>query len=105
MSHKWIDGADRVILNLDDLKYIDSAGLSALIWIWMEAKGHDAELLVQCNNRRIHRVLEITGLLKLFTVESPAGLAEDQTVPSVRPSLAGAPMPELMLTKRESRLQ
>jgi anti-anti-sigma factor len=72
ISETWIQDAKRVVLNLDDLEYIDSAGLSALVWMWVQARDRGGELTISCGNPRIYRILEITGLLKLFTLESNA---------------------------------
>lgn len=69
IADTWLSGVKKVVVNLDDLLYIDSAGLSALVWMWMEARERGAELVLSCNNQRIHRVLEITGLLKIFNLE------------------------------------
>jgi stage II sporulation protein AA (anti-sigma F factor antagonist) len=69
-SETWINGANRVSVCLDDLQYIDSSGLSALVWMWTEARDRGVEMVISCNSPRVHRVLEITGLLKLFTLES-----------------------------------
>lgn len=72
ISDTWVNGAKRVSVNLDDLQYIDSAGLSALVWMWIEAKDRGVEMIMSCNNQRIYRVLEITGLVKLFILEQEA---------------------------------
>lgn len=64
----WIDGAKRLVVNLDELEYIDSSGLSALVRIWMAVRDNGAYLAISCQNPRIYRILEITGLLNLFNI-------------------------------------
>ena len=68
ISKAWISGAKKIIVNLDGLEYIDSSGLSALVGIWVRARESGVQMVVSCQNPRIHRVLEITGLLNLFTL-------------------------------------
>jgi anti-anti-sigma factor len=69
ISQTWIPGARKVVINLDDLEYIDSAGLSSLVRMWLDAKNNGTQLVIHCRNPRIHRIFEITGLLKLFDVD------------------------------------
>ena len=69
VARSWIRGAKKIVVNLDGLQYIDSSGLSSLVGIWVESKGHGALMTISCQNPRIYRVLEITGLLKLFCID------------------------------------
>lgn len=69
ISKTWIPGARKVIVNLDKLEHIDSSGLSALVGMWVKARDARARMVVSCQNPRIHRILEITGLLNLFNVD------------------------------------
>ncbi|HUV05286.1 MAG TPA: STAS domain-containing protein [Armatimonadota bacterium] len=68
VSKTWVAGAKKIIVDLDALEYVDSAGLSALVGVWVRARESGAQMVVSCRNPRIHRVLEITGLLNLFTL-------------------------------------
>jgi len=61
-----VPGARKVVLNVDKLDYIDSAGLAALVHIWVLAKGCNVELVLTGRNRRVNRIMEITGLDRLF---------------------------------------
>ena len=72
ISDTWLRGVKRFVVNLDELQYIDSSGLSTLVWMWSEAKDRGAQMVISCRNPRIYRILEITGLLNLFTLETPA---------------------------------
>jgi len=91
VSKTWIPGAKKIVVNLDGLEYIDSAGLSALVGVWVRARESGAQMVVSCQNPRIHRVLEITGLLNLFTLveaEPDAKVVQDTGYvrKSVRPA-------------------
>jgi len=58
--------ANRLIVDLNGIEYIDSAGLAALVRLWVEAEESKVAMTISCGNPRIRRVLEITGLIKLF---------------------------------------
>lgn len=64
----WLRKSKKLVVNLDDLDYIDSTGLSALVAMWVNAKEQGIPMVISCRSPRIHRVFEITGLLNLFTV-------------------------------------
>ncbi len=71
ISETWIPGARKVVVNLDKLDYIDSSGLAALVGMWVRARDNGVELVLTCRNRRVNKIMEITGLSKLF---APDGL-------------------------------
>ncbi len=62
--------ARKLIVNLDALEYIDSAGLSTLVGIWVEMNNYGIQMVLSCNNPRIYRILEITGLLNFFSLDT-----------------------------------
>ena len=64
----WLKKTKKLVVNLDDLDYIDSTGLSALVAMWVNSKDQGIPMVISCRSPRIHRVFEITGLLNLFTV-------------------------------------
>lgn len=66
ISNTWIPGVRKVVVNLDKLEYIDSSGLAALVGMWVKARDSGVELVVTCRNRRVNKIMEITGLSKLF---------------------------------------
>jgi anti-sigma B factor antagonist len=56
----------KVVLNLDLVDYIDSAGLGMLVSRFIRLSKHDGQLKL-CNlHRRSFRVLDITKLLTVF---------------------------------------
>lgn len=67
-AEKLFQTAKKVLVNLDALEFIDSSGLAALVGLWVDAKERGIPFLLSCRNPRVHRVLEITGLLNLFTI-------------------------------------
>ena len=79
VAKTWLKGASKVVVNLDALEYVDSAGLSTLVGMWVETQNAHVQMVISCNNPRIHRILEITGLLNLFTMddaEQPAAVSK-----------------------------
>jgi anti-sigma B factor antagonist len=69
--------ARRVVVNLDEVEYIDSAGLGVLVGTLARMRERDGELEVVCNAPRIRRVFDITKLRHILTLhetEEEAGL-------------------------------
>ena len=63
-------GTPALIIDLSNASYVDSAGLSALLWANKALSARDADLYVVAppSNRGVRRVLEITRLDTLFRV-------------------------------------
>ena len=57
-----------VVVDLDDVGFIDSTGIGVLVGGVKRARSHGGDLSLVCTQRRILKVLEITGLLQVFTV-------------------------------------
>jgi anti-sigma B factor antagonist len=60
-------GAD-VVVDLDQISFIDSAGLGALIGARRRAYGVNGSLTLVCSQERILRVLAITRLDRVFDI-------------------------------------
>jgi len=63
---------DRVVVDLADLRFIDSSGLSLLVQAKQRftAQGRGFEL--RSPNERVIRVIETSGLAELFAIEGEA---------------------------------
>lgn len=71
-------GARRVVVNLDGVEYIDSAGLGVLVGMLARCRERGGDLVVVCSAPRIRRVFDITKLgqiLAIHDTEAEAGLA------------------------------
>ena len=80
----WLTGAKKIIIDLDGLEYIDSTGLAALVGMWVKARDR---MVISCSNPRIRRIMEITGLLNLFSFEeAETKLAGEVTASVVNPT-------------------
>ncbi len=61
-------GTKKIVLNMHDIKYIDSAGLGTLIAAHLSAKTQGASLRL-CNlGSKFQEVLQLTKLLTVFDV-------------------------------------
>lgn len=62
------EGKKKIVLNMANIKYIDSSGLGALVAVHYNAKSHSATMRL-CNlGEKFYEVLQITKLLTVFDV-------------------------------------
>jgi anti-sigma B factor antagonist len=62
------DGGRRVVVDLEGVDFIDSAGLGVLLGGLERARGNEGDLVLVATGRSVLRVLELTGLERVFTV-------------------------------------
>ncbi|HET8562058.1 MAG TPA: STAS domain-containing protein [Marmoricola sp.] len=69
-------GARKVVVDMSDLAFMDSSGLSAILGAHQTAEKHDAALTLFGPNERVIRLVNITGLGDVFEIrgnpEQPA---------------------------------
>jgi anti-sigma B factor antagonist len=64
---KLLDAGERkFIMNLEDVDYIDSAGLGELVTAFTVVRAHGGQLKLLKLTHRIHDLLQITKLLTVF---------------------------------------
>jgi len=61
-------GKKKIVLNMDNIKYIDSAGLGTLIAAHLGAKNQGASLRLSNLGHKFREVLQLTKLLTVFDV-------------------------------------
>jgi len=61
-------GKKNIVLNMDNIKYIDSAGLGTLIAAHLSAKNQGASLRLSNLGHKFREVLQLTKLLTVFDV-------------------------------------
>lgn len=67
--YEIIDAAAyKIVINLEDIRYIDSTGLGVLIGALKKVKGSEGNITVVCSNPQIKKVFTITGLVKIFGI-------------------------------------
>jgi anti-anti-sigma factor len=62
----------RVEMSMRNVKFLDSAGIRALVLCRDDAELADCQVTLVQTPATVHRVLEITGLLTYFGVDGPA---------------------------------
>jgi anti-sigma B factor antagonist len=61
-------GVTKLVVDLGGVEYLDSTGLGVLIGGLKRARERDGDLKLICENTRILRIFEITGLTKIFDI-------------------------------------
>jgi anti-sigma B factor antagonist len=64
------DGGRRVVVDLEGVGFIDSAGLGVLVGGLKRARTGGGDLSLVCTGRPVLNVLEITGLMRVFDVHA-----------------------------------
>jgi anti-sigma B factor antagonist len=62
------EGKKKIVLNMANVKYIDSAGLGILVAAHVSAKNHGAAVHLSNLGNKFHDVLQLTRLLTVFSV-------------------------------------
>jgi len=62
------EGKKKIILNMDNIKYIDSAGLGILVAAHVSAKLQGASLILSNLGTKFQEILQITKLVTVFQV-------------------------------------
>jgi anti-sigma B factor antagonist len=70
-----IDEGARIVIDLEAVDFLDSAGLGILVGGLKRARTAGGELELVCSSREVLRPLEITGLDRLFTIHSGRDVA------------------------------
>lgn len=63
-------GTPRLVVDLSGVEYLDSTGLGVLIGGLKRAREREGDLKLACDNLRILRIFEITGLTKIFEIHN-----------------------------------
>lgn len=83
-------GKKKVVLNMSDVTYIDSAGLGILVACYVSAKKQGALIRLCSLGNKFREVLQLTRLLTIFDVyETLAAAIESFREGSVKTAMAG----------------
>ena len=80
------EGKKKIVLNMANVKYIDSSGLGTLVAAYLNAKNQAASVRLCHLGRKFHEVLQMTKLLTVFDVYD----TEAAAVSSFQSSLAAS---------------
>ena len=70
LSHLVADGRYRLVLDLEEVAFLDSTGLGVLVGGLKRVRAHDGSLSLVCTQERILKVFRITGLTKVFPIHA-----------------------------------
>ena len=71
-----VDAGNRnIVVDLEGVEFLDSTGLGVLVGGLKRVRSHDGDLALVCTQRRILKVLEITGLTKVFAIHDSVDAA------------------------------
>ena len=59
-------GGRRILLNFDEVTYLDSAGVGAIAWRYVTARKRDVDVKLLNLRRKTHNVLNTTRLLTVI---------------------------------------
>lgn len=65
----------RLVVDLEGVDFIDSAGLSVLVGGLKRAKEGEGDLVLVATGRSVTKVLELTGLTRLFEIHPSRAVA------------------------------
>jgi anti-sigma B factor antagonist len=68
-------GSYQLIVNLDQVEFLDSTGLGVLVGGLNRVRAHDGSLDLVCTRERILKIFKITGLTKVFGIHETADQA------------------------------
>jgi anti-sigma B factor antagonist len=60
------DGSPKLIIDLDEVTFLDSTALGVLVGVLKRARTEGGELRIVCNQPRVRKVFEITRLDSAF---------------------------------------
>jgi anti-sigma B factor antagonist len=68
LNDVFTQGAVDIVLDLGELDFVDSTGLGVMARASRHARGAGGDVRLRSPQRSIRRVLEITGMAKVFTI-------------------------------------
>lgn len=60
--------SSRLVVNLEDVSYMDSSGLATLVEAFQSARGHHGNLALCCLSQRLRRIFELARLDSVFPI-------------------------------------
>ncbi|MBA3430263.1 MAG: STAS domain-containing protein [Actinobacteria bacterium] len=62
------EGEHNIVINLEEVDFLDSTGLGVLVGALKRVKGHNGTLALICTQDKILKVFQVTGLDKVFAI-------------------------------------
>ncbi|MCX6344431.1 MAG: STAS domain-containing protein [Armatimonadetes bacterium] len=70
----------KLVISMNDVEYIDSSGLGALVGGLKRVSERDGKIVIICDKPQVKKVFEITGLEKVFPIYG----TEEEAIAAVR---------------------
>ena len=70
LEHVLRQGGEGLHVDMSDVRFVDSTGLGVLVWAWEQARAQRMDYLVLNPSATAVRVLEQSGLARIFDVDS-----------------------------------
>jgi anti-sigma B factor antagonist len=86
------DGNRKILLNLRDVDYVDSAGLGELVNAFTTIRSQGGELKLLNLSKRVRALLQITKLLTVFDITDDEAISVKSFSPAMSPSLLPEPI-------------
>jgi anti-anti-sigma factor len=68
-----VDGTEEIVIDLRDVAFIDSSGLRSLVVAKRMCDRRHVKLSLRDPSAHARRILDLTGLNRLFVVDEPVG--------------------------------
>jgi len=75
-------GAKRIIIDLEQLSYISSAGIGSLIGMVQRVRRTGGDVILLRPSQKVHKILDLLGFAEIFKI---AG-TEDEAIEALRPA-------------------
>lgn len=75
IAERVAEGSYHLVLDLEEVEFIDSTGLGVLVGGLKKVRTHDGSLEVVCTQDRVLKVFRITGLEKVFVIHDSVDAA------------------------------
>ena len=73
-------GSYQLVVNLDEVGFLDSTGLGVLVGDLKRVRAHDGSLDLVCTQQRILKIFRVTGLTEVFGIYQTV----DQAIAAVK---------------------
>ncbi|MCP4181609.1 MAG: STAS domain-containing protein [bacterium] len=69
ISEVITSGADKIVINLEELRYISSAGLRTLLVAAKEIKSKNGKIVICSMIESVKKIFDISGFTSIFDIE------------------------------------
>ncbi len=77
--HEALTERTKIVVDLAELRFLDSTGLGVLVGALKRVKAHDGSLSLVCTEDKILKIFKITGLTKVFPIHDSVDAATSDT--------------------------